>query len=188
MFWGWVFESRIWLLLFFMSIFLLCRCVELEREAIRCFNCGSYSHGLRDCQRQLNYDAINSARSSHASKRNFSSGPRSSTRYYETHPDNEVYLDSILHLYYDVFFVFNMVFIRCSLLDAFFFEFCWMNALWFRNGAEVRTSIAISKIAFWIRNLIEHLGSSIKLPLAILVSRSCTPVTQCSFGDIRNRS
>ncbi|KAG0584385.1 hypothetical protein M758_3G206400 [Ceratodon purpureus] len=64
-------------------------CVELEREAVRCFNCGSYSHALRECKRQWNYEAINSARSNHAAKRTFSSGPRSVARYYEAQHSNE---------------------------------------------------------------------------------------------------
>lgn len=64
-------------------------CVQLEREEARCFNCGSYSHALRDCKRPWNYEAINSARSNHASKKIFSSGPRTASRYYEAHPSIE---------------------------------------------------------------------------------------------------
>lgn len=63
---------------------LPCRHNELQREATRCFNCGSYSHALRDCQRPRNYDAINSARSNHNSKKAFPSGPRVPVRYYQT--------------------------------------------------------------------------------------------------------
>ena len=66
------------------SYLLPCRHIELQREATRCFNCGSYSHALRDCQRPRNYDAINSARSNHNSKKAFPSGPRVPVRYYQT--------------------------------------------------------------------------------------------------------
>ena len=88
--------SFISLVLSIIVYFCQCRCVELEREAVRCFNCGSYSHALRECKRQWNYEAINSARSNHAAKRTFSSGPRSVARYYEALHSNEVSLTKVL--------------------------------------------------------------------------------------------
>lgn len=52
-------------------------------EASRCFNCGSYSHALKDCQKPRDNVAIDSARKQHNSKRAQTSGPRNSPRYYQ---------------------------------------------------------------------------------------------------------
>lgn len=38
------------------------RPIKRARGGSRCFNCGSYSHGLRDCWKELNQAAINAAR------------------------------------------------------------------------------------------------------------------------------
>ncbi|CAA6671424.1 unnamed protein product [Spirodela intermedia] len=52
-------------------------------EASRCFNCGSYSHSLKDCPRPRDSAAINLARRQHSSRRNSASGQRGQTRYYQ---------------------------------------------------------------------------------------------------------
>ncbi|KAF5183745.1 Zinc finger cchc domain-containing protein [Thalictrum thalictroides] len=56
------------------------------REASRCFNCGSYSHALRDCHRPRDNAAVDSARKQHNSKRNQTAGPRNPLRYYQDSP------------------------------------------------------------------------------------------------------
>ncbi|KAL5725975.1 hypothetical protein ACHQM5_009051 [Ranunculus cassubicifolius] len=55
-------------------------------EAARCFNCGSYSHGLRDCKKPRDHAAVDSARKQHNSKRGQTSGARNATRYYQDSP------------------------------------------------------------------------------------------------------
>lgn len=55
-------------------------------EASRCFNCGSYSHGLKDCQKPRDNAAIESARKQRNSKRPQTAGPRNSPRYYQDTP------------------------------------------------------------------------------------------------------
>ncbi|XP_039143131.1 zinc finger CCHC domain-containing protein 8-like isoform X2 [Dioscorea cayenensis subsp. rotundata] len=52
-------------------------------DTSRCFNCGSYSHMLRECPRPRNRYAISNARRLHGSKRNQPSGPRVQIRYYQ---------------------------------------------------------------------------------------------------------
>ncbi|XP_073154290.1 uncharacterized protein [Henckelia pumila] len=53
-------------------------------DTSRCFNCGSYSHALRDCPKPRDNAAVNNARKQHKSaKRNQHSGSRNSTRYYQ---------------------------------------------------------------------------------------------------------
>ncbi|KAJ6792692.1 zinc finger CCHC domain-containing protein 8-like isoform X1 [Iris pallida] len=52
-------------------------------EASRCFNCGSYSHALKECPKPRDNAAINSARKQHTSKRNQTPGSRGSVRYYQ---------------------------------------------------------------------------------------------------------
>ncbi|XP_073293111.1 uncharacterized protein [Primulina huaijiensis] len=53
-------------------------------DTSRCFNCGSYSHALRDCPKPRDNVAVNNARKQHKSaKRNQHSGSRNSTRYYQ---------------------------------------------------------------------------------------------------------
>ncbi|MQL82833.1 hypothetical protein Taro_015303 [Colocasia esculenta] len=53
-------------------------------EASRCFNCGSYSHSLKECPKPRDSVAISHARKQHSSKRNSISGSRNSTRYYQS--------------------------------------------------------------------------------------------------------
>jgi len=50
--------------------------------AARCFNCGSYNHSLRECQRPRDNTAVNNARKQHKSRRN----QRNRTRYYQKSP------------------------------------------------------------------------------------------------------
>ncbi|GLJ12046.1 hypothetical protein SUGI_0182780 [Cryptomeria japonica] len=59
---------------------------ELPAEASRCFNCGSYSHGLKDCSKPRDNTAITNARNEHKSKRAQASGPRCPQRYYQNSP------------------------------------------------------------------------------------------------------
>ncbi|EFJ09636.1 hypothetical protein SELMODRAFT_447644 [Selaginella moellendorffii] len=61
--------------------------LEIPDEASRCFNCGSYSHALRDCQRQRDMSAINSARKLFMSRKGGSNTP--SRRYYESTPNGK---------------------------------------------------------------------------------------------------
>ncbi len=63
------------------------RYIELApEEAARCFNCGSYSHGLKDCYRPRDTVAIGFARRTHALRKGLQSVPRSASRYYQTTP------------------------------------------------------------------------------------------------------
>ncbi|KAJ7971186.1 Zinc finger CCHC domain-containing protein 8 [Quillaja saponaria] len=57
--------------------------LEIIDKASRCFNCGSYSHSLRECPRPRDNVAVNSARKQHKSRRNQSAGSRNPTRYYQ---------------------------------------------------------------------------------------------------------
>lgn len=53
-------------------------------DTSRCFNCGSYSHALRDCPKPRDNVAVSNARKQHKSaKRNQHSGSHNSTRYYQ---------------------------------------------------------------------------------------------------------
>ncbi|KAK4804279.1 hypothetical protein SAY86_004096 [Trapa natans] len=54
--------------------------LEIIDDAARCFNCGSYSHSLKDCPRPRDNVAVNNARKEHKSKKNQNAA---STRYYE---------------------------------------------------------------------------------------------------------
>eukprot|EP00250_Pteridium_aquilinum_P011320 c1998_g1_i1 orf=251-2491(+) len=60
----------------------------LERvdEGSRCFNCGSYSHSLKECPRPRDNAAINNARKLLAEKRGSANGSRSASRYYQSSP------------------------------------------------------------------------------------------------------
>ncbi|XP_011099291.1 zinc finger CCHC domain-containing protein 8 [Sesamum indicum] len=53
-------------------------------ETSRCFNCGSYSHALKDCPKPRDNVAVNSARKQHKSRRNQHVNSRNSTRYYQS--------------------------------------------------------------------------------------------------------
>ncbi|KAJ7554719.1 hypothetical protein O6H91_05G006400 [Diphasiastrum complanatum] len=59
---------------------------EMSEEASRCFNCGSYSHGLKDCPRPRDNAAISVARKLHTSKKGLAPGPRGPSRYYQSSP------------------------------------------------------------------------------------------------------
>lgn len=52
-------------------------------DSSRCFNCGSYSHALKECPKPRDNAAVNSARKQHKSRRNQSASSRNSTRYYQ---------------------------------------------------------------------------------------------------------
>ncbi|CAJ1964641.1 unnamed protein product, partial [Sphenostylis stenocarpa] len=62
------------------------RGLEIIDDAARCFNCGSYNHSLRECQRPRDNTAVNNARKQHKSRRNQSSSSRNPTRYYQNSP------------------------------------------------------------------------------------------------------
>ncbi|KAI3970976.1 hypothetical protein MKX01_024623 [Papaver californicum] len=53
-------------------------------EASRCFNCSSYNHALKDCPKPRDHAAVNNARKEHNSKKNQTSGPHKTARYYES--------------------------------------------------------------------------------------------------------
>ncbi|XP_010435768.1 PREDICTED: zinc finger CCHC domain-containing protein 8-like isoform X1 [Camelina sativa] len=56
----------------------------IDDDPPRCFNCGGYSHSLRECPKPFDRLAVNSARKLQKSKRNqSSSGPRLPSRYYQ---------------------------------------------------------------------------------------------------------
>ncbi|XP_017619346.1 uncharacterized protein LOC108463877 isoform X1 [Gossypium arboreum] len=58
--------------------------LEIKDEASRCFNCGSYSHSLKQCPKPRDNVAVNNARKQHQkSKRNQSAASRNATRYYQ---------------------------------------------------------------------------------------------------------
>ncbi|XP_073011782.1 uncharacterized protein [Typha latifolia] len=59
---------------------------RIEKEDSRCFNCGSYSHSLKECTKPRDNVAINNARKQHKSKRNQSAGNRGQIRYYQKAP------------------------------------------------------------------------------------------------------
>ncbi|KAK4745092.1 hypothetical protein SAY87_011404 [Trapa incisa] len=56
--------------------------LEIIHEAARCFNCGSYSHSLKDCTRPRDNVAVNNARKEKSKKNKHAA----STRYYESLP------------------------------------------------------------------------------------------------------
>ncbi|CAA7055562.1 unnamed protein product [Microthlaspi erraticum] len=58
--------------------------LEIVDDPPRCFNCGGYSHSLRECPKPFDRSAVNSARKLQKSKRNQNSGPRLPSRYYQT--------------------------------------------------------------------------------------------------------
>ncbi|KAG8384531.1 hypothetical protein BUALT_Bualt04G0127600 [Buddleja alternifolia] len=53
-------------------------------DTSRCFNCGSYSHALKDCPKPRDNVAVNNARKQHKSKRNQNANSRNPTRYYQS--------------------------------------------------------------------------------------------------------
>lgn len=52
-------------------------------EASRCFNCGSYSHSLKECRKPRDNVAINNARKGHSAKRSSTQISRGQIRYYQ---------------------------------------------------------------------------------------------------------
>ncbi|XP_009357020.2 uncharacterized protein LOC103947788 [Pyrus x bretschneideri] len=60
--------------------------LEIIDDASRCFNCGSYSHSLKNCPKPRNHAAVNSARKQLKSKRNQNANSRNPTRYYQDSP------------------------------------------------------------------------------------------------------
>lgn len=57
--------------------------MEIIDDASRCFNCGSYSHSLKECPKPRDKDAVNNARKQHKSKRSQNSASRNAMRYYQ---------------------------------------------------------------------------------------------------------
>ncbi|GLU10823.1 hypothetical protein SLE2022_276040 [Rubroshorea leprosula] len=58
--------------------------LEIIRDASRCFNCGSYSHSLKQCPKPRDNAAVIEARKQHNLKRNQSAGSHNSIRYYQS--------------------------------------------------------------------------------------------------------
>lgn len=69
----------------FWFFFKYCSGLEIVDAAARCFNCGSYSHALRECPRPRDHVAVNNARKQHKSRRN-QNPSRNPTRYYQNTP------------------------------------------------------------------------------------------------------
>lgn len=64
--------------------FYCSRGVEIiDDDPPRCFNCGGYSHSLRECPKPFDRAAVNSARKLQKSKRNQNAGSRLPSRYYQ---------------------------------------------------------------------------------------------------------
>ncbi|PNX86065.1 zinc finger CCHC domain-containing protein, partial [Trifolium pratense] len=63
-----------------------CYGLEIIDAPSRCFNCGSYSHALRECTRPRDNVAVNNARKQLKSRRNQNSSSRNPTRYYQDSP------------------------------------------------------------------------------------------------------
>ncbi|XP_040380836.1 zinc finger CCHC domain-containing protein 8 homolog isoform X2 [Oryza brachyantha] len=57
-----------------------------DKDDSRCFNCGSYSHALKECPKPRDNAAINNARKQHNLKRNISNVNRGQNRYYVKTP------------------------------------------------------------------------------------------------------
>uniref|UniRef100_A0A7C9D3H9 CCHC-type domain-containing protein n=1 Tax=Opuntia streptacantha TaxID=393608 RepID=A0A7C9D3H9_OPUST len=55
-------------------------------DAPRCFNCGSYSHSLKECPKPRDNAAVNNSRKQLKSRRNQTAGMRNLTRYYQDSP------------------------------------------------------------------------------------------------------
>ncbi|CAN0916298.1 Zinc finger CCHC domain-containing protein 8 [Linum grandiflorum] len=60
------------------------RGLEIVGDPARCFNCGSYNHALKDCNKPRDNLAVSNARRQHMAKRNQNSHSRSSIRYYQS--------------------------------------------------------------------------------------------------------
>ncbi|XWS46421.1 hypothetical protein CRYUN_Cryun14cG0064700 [Craigia yunnanensis] len=58
--------------------------LDIKDDASRCFNCGSYSHSLKQCPKPRDTVAVNTARKQrYKSKRNQNTASRSAIRYYQ---------------------------------------------------------------------------------------------------------
>lgn len=57
--------------------------MKIIDDASRCFNCGSYSHSLKECPKPRDNAAVNNARQQQKSRRNQNSASRNPTRYYQ---------------------------------------------------------------------------------------------------------
>lgn len=57
-----------------------------DKDDSRCFNCGSYSHALKECPKPRDHAAISNARKQHNLKRNLSNVNRGQNRYYQKTP------------------------------------------------------------------------------------------------------
>lgn len=55
-------------------------------DAPRCFNCGSYSHSLKECPKPRDNAVVNNSRKQLKSRRNQTAGMRNLTRYYQDSP------------------------------------------------------------------------------------------------------
>ncbi|XP_024022306.1 uncharacterized protein LOC21392487 isoform X1 [Morus notabilis] len=60
--------------------------LEIVEDAVRCFNCGSYNHALKECPKPRDNVAVNNARKQLKSKRNQNPSSRNPTRYYQNSP------------------------------------------------------------------------------------------------------
>ncbi|CAN8243689.1 unnamed protein product [Cochlearia groenlandica] len=58
--------------------------LEIVDDPPRCFNCGAYSHALRECPKPFDRAAVSIARRQHKSKKNQTPGSRLPSRYYKT--------------------------------------------------------------------------------------------------------
>ncbi|XP_019093174.1 PREDICTED: uncharacterized protein LOC104750515 isoform X2 [Camelina sativa] len=58
--------------------------LEIIDDPPRCFNCGAYSHSIRECPKPFDRVAVSNARRQHKSKRNQNPGIRLPSRYYES--------------------------------------------------------------------------------------------------------
>ncbi|VVA94329.1 unnamed protein product [Arabis nemorensis] len=58
--------------------------LEIIDEPTRCFNCGAYSHSMRECPKPFDRAAVSIARRQHKSKRNQTPGSRLPSRYYQS--------------------------------------------------------------------------------------------------------
>ncbi|XP_031279271.1 uncharacterized protein LOC116137722 isoform X2 [Pistacia vera] len=57
--------------------------LKIIDDPSRCFNCGSYSHSLKECPKPRDNAAVNNARQQQKSRRNQNSASRNPTRYYQ---------------------------------------------------------------------------------------------------------
>ncbi|KAG7658712.1 PSP proline-rich [Arabidopsis suecica] len=58
--------------------------LEIIDDPPRCFNCGAYSHSIRECPRPFDRSAVSNARRQHKRKRNQTPGSRLPSRYYQS--------------------------------------------------------------------------------------------------------